>query len=88
MYNDTTKFYHDTKLLKMLELLNMTSFNEKGTESTLHPMHVLATDIDTVLQCKLLSMAPQSARTAAASTEYKSAELLAVALDAAMEKID
>ena len=49
-------------------------------------MRVLATDINTMLWYKLLAMAPPSARTAVAGTEYKSAELLAVDLDAAMQK--
>ena len=70
----------------MSELLNMTSFNERGAQSTLRRMRVLATDIDTMLQCKLLSMAPSSARTAVAGTDYQTAEQLAEALDAAIEK--
>jgi len=49
-------------------------------------MRVLATDINTMLWYKLLAMAPPSARTAVAGTEYKSVELLAVALDEATER--
>ena len=70
----------------MSELMNMTSFNEKGAESILQRMHLLATDIDTMLQCKLLSMSPPSACTAVAGTEYTTEEQLAAALDEAMEK--
>jgi uncharacterized protein YfcZ (UPF0381/DUF406 family) len=70
----------------MAELLAMQSFNENGAESTLRRMQVLATDMDTMLQCKLLSMAPAAARTAVASREFTTAEELAAALDEAMEK--
>ena len=58
----------------------------KKAQSTLLRMRLLATDIDTMLQCKLLSMSPPSARTAVAGTEHTTAEQLAAALDEAMEK--
>ena len=74
------------KTTRMAELLAMQSFNENGAESTLRRMQVLATDMDTMLQCKLLSMAPAAARTAVASREFTTAEELAAALDEAMEK--
>lgn len=80
------KVYGRRKTSKMAELLTMHSFNEKGAASTLRRMRLLATDMDTMLQCKLLSMAPTSARTAVASREFKTAEDLAAALDEALEK--
>ena len=84
--DELLKVYGQRKTSKMSELMNMTSFNERGAESTLRRMRLLATDIDTMLQCKLLSMAPPTARTAVAGTEYKTAEALAAALDEAIEK--
>ena len=75
-----------SKTSKMAELLGMHSFNENGAESTLRRMRVLCTDIDTMLQCKLLSMASASTRTAVSSLEFETAEELAKALDQAMEK--
>jgi len=80
------KVFGKRKTTKMAELLAMQSFNENGAESTLRRMQVLATDMDTMLQCKLLSMAPPAARTAVASREFNTAEDLASALDEAMEK--
>lgn len=80
------KVFGRRKTSKMAELLSMTVLNEKGAESTLRRMRLLATDMDTMLQCKLLSMAPISARTAVASKEFETAEDLAAALDEAIEK--
>ena len=80
------KVYGRRKTSKMAELLTMYSFNEKGAASTLRRMRLLATDMDTMLQCKLLTMAPTSARTAVASREFNTAEDLAAALDEALEK--
>ena len=84
--NELLRVYGRRKTTKMTELLNMTSFNEKGAESTLRRMRVLATDVDTMLQCKLISMAPPSIRTAVAGRSYDSAEQLAEALDEALER--
>ena len=75
---ELVKVYGHRKTSKMSELMNMTLLNEKGAESTLRRMHLLATDIDTMLQCKLLCMSPPSARTAVAGTEYTTAEQLAL----------
>ena len=70
----------------MAELLGMHTFNENGAESTLRRMRILCTDMDTMLQCKLLSMAPPSARIAVASRDFPTAEDLAHALDEAIER--
>ena len=83
--NELLRVYSRRKSSKMTELLNMSTFNEKGAQSTLRRLRTLATDIDTMLQCKLISMAPPSARTAVSGKEYENAELLAEALDDAME---
>lgn len=80
------RVYGRSKTAKMAELLNMHSFNEHGAGSTLRRMRVLSADMDTMLQCKLLSMAPSSVRTAVASQDFNTAEDLAVALDKAMER--
>lgn len=80
------KVYGRSKTSKMAELLGMHSFNENGAESTLRRMRILCTDMDTMLQCKLLSMAPPSARTAVASQDFTTAEDLAHALDEAIER--
>lgn len=80
------KVYGRSKTSKMSELLSMHSFNENGAESTLRRMRVLCTDMDTMLQCKLLSMASPMARTSVASHEFKTAEELATALDEASER--
>ena len=80
------KVFGKSKTSKMAELLTMHSFNENGAESTLRRMRVLCTDMDTMLQCKLLSMAPLSTRTAVASQEFETAEDLAQALDKARER--
>lgn len=80
------KVYGRSKVSKMAELLAMHSFNENGAESTLRRMRVLCADMDTMLQCKLLSMASLSTRTAVASQEFNTAEELAKALDKAIER--
>jgi hypothetical protein len=84
--NKLIRVFGKRKTTRMAELLATQSFNENGAESTLRRMQTLATDMDTMLQCKLLSMAPAAARTAVASREYNTAEELASALDEAMEK--
>ena len=81
-----TQIFGKRKTTRMGELLAMCSLNEHGAESTLRRMQALATDLDTMFQVKLLSMAPTSARISVAGRNFENAEDLAAAIDDAMEK--